>query len=74
MDEDQDEWEVERILDHRGDGAYRRYLIKWKDSEENSWLPPGSLAKCQDVFRAYLRSKGLKDELRALDARGKSKT
>ena len=74
VDEDQDEWEVERILDHRGDGAHRRYLIKWKDSEENSWLPPGSLAKCQDVFRAYLRSKGLKDELRALDARGKSKT
>ena len=74
VDKEEDEWEVEEIVDHRGDGVSRRYLIKWKDSEENSWLPPGSLEKCQDVLHSYLMSKGLEDELRALSSCSKSKT
>ena len=74
VDKEEDEWEVEEIIDHRGDGVSRRYLIKWKDSEENSWLPPGSLGKCQDVLRSYLMFKGLEDELRALSSCSKLKT
>ena len=73
VDAENDEWEVEKIVDHRGDGAYRRYQIKWKNSEENSWLPLSSMGKCQEVLRDYLKSKGLNKELRALDKGGRSK-
>ena len=72
VDGDQDEWEVEKIIDHRGNGLYRRYLIKWKDSNENTWLPLKNLAKCQDVLRDYLRLKGLNEELKAMDKNEKS--
>ena len=66
VDEEQDKWEVEKILDHRGEGVTRRYLIKWKDSDENSWLPPKSLVNCQEVLHMYLRSKGLDKESQLL--------
>ena len=73
-DEEEDEWEVEEILAHRGEGSNRRYLIKWKDSLENSWLPLRSLANCQDILHTYLKSKGLDKDLQALDKIGKLKT
>ena len=58
-DEAGDEWEVEKILNHRGDGVHRRYLIKWKDSDENTWLPPKNLENCQELLQDYLEEKGL---------------
>ena len=54
-----DEREVEKILKHRGDGAHRRYLIKWKDSDENTWLPPKNLLNCQEILQEYLLENGL---------------
>ena len=74
VDEENDEWEVERVVDHRGDGAHRRYQIKWKNSEENSWLPLSNMKKCQEALRDYLKSKSMNKELRELDKSGKSRT
>ena len=40
-DDDAIDYEVERILDHRGAATRREYLIKWKDYpySEKSWVP-----------------------------------
>lgn len=43
VDEDGGEhYEVEAIVDHRGEGSSREYLVKWRgyDSSENTWEPP----------------------------------
>ena len=47
------EWEVEDILDHKGVGANRRYLVKWKGSEDNTWLPLRNLQNAQDLLQQY---------------------
>jgi transposase InsO family protein len=40
-----DTFEVEAILDHRGRGRNREYLVKWEgyDDTENSWVPRGDM-------------------------------
>ena len=62
-----DEYEVKKILDHCGVGRYRRYYVKWKDSEESTWLPLGNLKRCPEALREYFKEKGLYDELKVLD-------
>ena len=54
-----EEWEVEQIIDHRGEGRTRRYLIKWKDSEEHTWLPLKNLQNCQELLQEYQVKRGL---------------
>ena len=64
---------MEKIVDHRGEGVYRQYLIKWKNSEENSWFSLSNLFNYQEVLCEYLTSKGLNKELQALDKKGELK-
>ena len=47
------EYEIESILDHQGAGHNRRYLIKWKDSDDHTWLPASSLKSAQDLLQEY---------------------
>jgi hypothetical protein len=37
-------YEVEAILNHRGEDSNRQYLVKWKgyDTAHNSWEPVGN--------------------------------
>ena len=59
-DDQGDYWEVEKIVDHRGVGRHRRYLVKWKGSSDpEDWLPPGNLSNCQELLKEYLEEKGL---------------
>ena len=53
-DETTGEWEVEAILDHRGAGATRRYLVKWKNSNDHTWLPTQNLTNAQDILNRYI--------------------
>ena len=52
-------YEVEAILDHKGKGRSRQYLIKWKnyDVSENSWEPRRNLDD-GPLIREYLESIG----------------
>jgi hypothetical protein len=38
----QQSWDVDKVLDHKGRGSARRYLVKWSNGEE-TWEPIRSL-------------------------------
>ena len=44
---------MEAILDHQGAGHNRRYLIKWKDSDDHTWLPTINLKGAQELLKKY---------------------
>lgn len=50
--EDQPEWEVERIVRHRGT-KNRTYQVKWRGYDEYSWEAEKDLANAQDVLNDY---------------------
>jgi hypothetical protein len=58
--EGHDEYKVDRILDSRLYGRWkkRQFLIKWKDASEaeNSWEPEEFLEGCPEKITAYLES------------------
>ena len=51
------EYEVERIIGHKGKGARRRYLVMWKGYPltEASWEPESCLQNAPDILADYLR-------------------
>ena len=55
--EDEEEYEVEKILDHRGEGPETEYLIKWKgcEDDENTWEPLSNLTSAQAKLAQYHR-------------------
>ena len=52
-----EEYEVEKILDHRQGQQETEYLIKWKDYDhtENTWEPSSHLTGCQEELEVYRR-------------------
>ncbi len=54
--DDHEEFEVEAILEHRGEEQDREYLVKWKDYEEPTWEPAENLEHCPRRLRAYHRA------------------
>jgi hypothetical protein len=53
---DQDyEFEVEKILDHRTEDNGLEYLIKWKGypQSENTWEPDTNLTNCRQLLTSY---------------------
>ena len=52
---DNDEYEVEFILDERGSGSSKQYLVEWKGYSEDdaSWVPERNLANAQEVLRDF---------------------
>jgi hypothetical protein len=53
--EDEEEYEVERILNHRGEGPQTEYLVKWKGhgNDENTWEPLNNLTNPQATLAQY---------------------
>ena len=51
----EEEYEVERILKHRGHPRNRSFLIRWKGytAEEDSWLHEADLGNASDTLQAY---------------------
>lgn len=53
----QEEFEVEAIINHKGMGTQRRYLVKWKGypNSDRSWEPESNLENAEDILTAYKR-------------------
>ena len=47
------------MLDHRGEGAARRYLIKWVGTEDHTWLRVSQLRYCRRLLHDYQEAHGL---------------
>jgi Chromo (CHRromatin Organisation MOdifier) domain len=49
------EFEVDTILQVRGKGKRRKYLVRWKntDESENTWEPTANLTNCQDKIKEF---------------------
>ena len=51
----EEEFEVEAILAHKGTGNRTRYLVKWVGypTSENTWEPAANLSNAGDILTAY---------------------
>lgn len=51
----QEEYEVERIVEHVGAGKTVKYLVKWKgyEDKESTWEPKSNLEHAADLLREY---------------------
>ena len=60
--EGEEEYEVEAVLNHKGTGRCRKYLIKWKgySSADNTWEPEVNLMGTQELLDDYKRRKHLR--------------
>ena len=56
-----EEWEVERILQHRKVGRGYQYLVRWKGfgREDDTWEPRKNLANAPEVLRKYEAEKAV---------------
>mgnify|MGYP002717984364 FL=1 len=54
-DDTEQEYEVERILDHRRISGKSHYLVKWEgyDTSENTWEPIENLTGCHRLVEQY---------------------
>ena len=50
-----EEYEVESIRAHKGNGTRRQYLVKWRnyDSSNNTWEPEDNLDNTEEILKEY---------------------
>ena len=55
------EYEVEKILRHRGNGKHRQYLVRWLgyDESKDCWMKADELTNAPLVLQCYLTQHGL---------------
>jgi len=55
-----EEFEVDKILDHKGKGESRMYLVAWVGypASENSWTEEPNLDSCKSLLDQYWKEKG----------------
>ncbi|KAI5116101.1 hypothetical protein M0805_000056 [Coniferiporia weirii] len=55
------EFEIEAIVSHKGNGNRRRFLVKWTGypSSENQWLPKTELSHAPKILKTYKKLKNL---------------
>ena len=55
MDKDDEQFEVDKVLSHKGKGRSRKYLVLWKGTgpEESTWEPESSLRDCTATLQDY---------------------
>jgi hypothetical protein len=56
--EEDNEFEVEKVIAHRGDKHNREFLVKWLgyDESENTWEPENNLSNCKQLLQRYKKN------------------
>ncbi|CAL2051393.1 unnamed protein product [Caenorhabditis brenneri] len=56
---DQEKYEVEAILDEKGRGSNKQFLVKWKNypEEDNSWETEKNLQGCKKLLSAFKKNR-----------------
>ena len=59
--DNEEEYEIERILKHRGNKKNRSYLIQWKgySAEEDTWIRESELSHAAEILFAYKKRASL---------------
>ena len=59
LEEDQEEWEVEEVVDKACIRKEIHYLVKWTGwpSEYNQWVPDKHMDNARDIIRKFAKSK-----------------
>jgi hypothetical protein len=69
--ENEEEWEVDQIVEHKDVGGVRHYAVAWMGSKDTTWLTAEDLGGAEDSLLEYLRKlapeKRLKEEQMMLD-------
>jgi hypothetical protein len=55
-------FEVQDVLDERGTGVQREYLVSWQGYTEPEWVEKSCLASCQGALKAYRKKKKQKQK------------
>jgi Chromo (CHRromatin Organisation MOdifier) domain len=57
--DNEEEWEVDRVLDVDGTQPKRKFLVRWKDctAEEDSWQPEEDLEHAQEAVQEYYKGR-----------------
>jgi hypothetical protein len=67
IDPEEEEYNVEKILKHRGSGKAKQYLVKWKDYplHDATWEPAAELKRnCANLIKYY--EKDMKDRRKSM--------
>jgi len=73
---EEEQYEVERIINHRRRGRTWQYLIRWKGYTpmEDSWEPEENLANAPDILKRYRLDQGLDSRSTRKSKSGKKDT
>jgi hypothetical protein len=73
---EEEQYEVEQIINHRHRGRGMQYLVRWKGYTpmDNSWEPEGNLNNAPDILKRYQCDQGLGSRSSKTSKSGKRKT
>ena len=49
------EWEVAEIIKHKDTKRGKKYLVRWKDSPDQTWVPESNMTNCKRLLNSYHR-------------------
>ncbi len=64
LEDEEEEWEIETIIDHRTRNGATQYLVRWKGwpKEYDEWIHEGYLEHAKDIVADYRKGNATKPQ------------